>query len=81
MFATGSTAIGGTSGNGIAAGPLCADVHTYSRLMGKDEAATLHNLSSHRTVIDGLIEQHRGFVNSPGDSVLAEFASVINAVP
>ncbi len=60
---------------------LCADVHGYSRLMGEDEEATLRSLSSHRTVIDGLIEQHRGrFVNSAGDSVLAEFASVVNAV-
>src|SRR5438132_961245 len=49
--------------------------------MGEDEEATLRSLSSHRTVIDGLIEQHRGrFVNSAGDSVLAEFASVVNAV-
>ncbi len=60
---------------------LCADVHGYSRLMGENEEATLRRLSSHRTVIDGLIEQHRGrFVNSAGDSVLAEFASVVNAV-
>src|SRR5437879_4575386 len=49
--------------------------------MGEDEEATLRSLSSHRTIIDGLIEQHRGrFVNSAGDSVLAEFASVVNAV-
>src|SRR5690242_20450456 len=49
--------------------------------MGEDEEATLRSLSSHRTVIDGLIEQHRGrFVNSAGDSVLAEFVSVVNAV-
>ncbi len=60
---------------------LCADVYGYSRLMGEDEEATLGTLSSHRKVIDGLIEQHRGrFVNSAGDSVLAEFASVVNAV-
>jgi adenylate cyclase len=60
---------------------LCADVHGYSRLMGEDEEATLRSLSSHRKVIDGLIEQYRGrFVNSAGDSVLAEFASVVNAV-
>jgi len=60
---------------------LSADVHGYSRLMGEDEEATLRSLSSHRTVIDSLIEQHRGrFVNSAGDSVLAEFASVVNAV-
>src|SRR5215469_16957831 len=60
---------------------LCADVHGYSRLMGEDEEATIHNLSAHRRVIDGLIEQHHGrFVNSAGDSVLAEFASAVNAV-
>ena len=60
---------------------LCADVHGYSRLMGEDEEATLCMLSAHRKIIDGLIEQHHGrFVNSAGDSVLAEFASVVNAV-
>src|SRR5713101_4312005 len=49
--------------------------------MGEDEEATLHTLSSHRKLIDSLIEQHHGrFVNSAGDSVLAEFASVVNAV-
>jgi adenylate cyclase len=60
---------------------LCADIFGYSRLMGGDEEATLRTLSSHRKLIDSLIEQHRGrFVNSAGDSVLAEFASVVNAV-
>ncbi len=60
---------------------LCADVHGYSRLMGDDEEATFRTLSSHRRIIDGLIEQHHGrFVNSAGDSVLAEFASVVNAM-
>src|SRR5713101_5275863 len=49
--------------------------------MGDDEEATLRTLSSHRRLIDSLIEQHHGrFVNSAGDSVLAEFASVVNAV-
>ncbi len=60
---------------------LCADVFGYSRLMGENEEATLRTLSSHRKLIDSLIEQHHGrFVNSAGDSVLAEFASVVNAV-
>jgi adenylate cyclase len=60
---------------------LCADVYGYSRLMGEDEEATLRTLSSHRKIIDGLIERHHGrFVNSAGDSVLAEFASVVEAV-
>src|SRR6266852_9635522 len=60
---------------------LCADIFGYSRLMGDDEEATLRTLSSHRKLIDSLIEQHRGrFVNSAGDRVLADFASVVNAV-
>src|SRR5215831_3034998 len=60
---------------------LCADVHGYSRLMGDDEEATFRTLASHRRIIDGLIEQHHGrFVNAAGDSVLAEFASVVNGV-
>jgi adenylate cyclase len=60
---------------------LCADVHGYSRLMGGDEEATLATLTAHRKIIDNLIEQHHGrFVNSAGDSVLAEFASVVEAV-
>src|SRR5882724_4372086 len=60
---------------------LCADVHGYSRLMGEDEEATLVTLTSHRKIIDSQIENHHGrFVNSAGDSVLAEFASVVEAV-
>jgi adenylate cyclase len=60
---------------------LCADVHGYSRLMGEDEEATLRTLTVHRKVIDSSIEQHRGrFVSSAGDSVLAEFASVVEAM-
>ena len=60
---------------------LCADVQGYSRLMGENEEATVRTLSAHRRIIDGLIEQHHGrFVNSAGDSVLAEFGSVVNAV-
>jgi adenylate cyclase len=60
---------------------MCADVHGYSRLMEADEEATIRNLSAHRRTIDRLIEQHHGrFVNSAGDSALAEFASAVNAV-
>jgi len=60
---------------------LCADVYGYSRLMSDDEEATFRALASYRAVIDQLIEQYHGrFVNSAGDSVLAEFASVINAL-
>jgi adenylate cyclase len=60
---------------------LCADVYGYSRLMGQNEEATLRTLSAYRKVIDSYIENHRGrFVNSAGDSVLADFASVVEAV-
>ena len=60
---------------------LCADVYGYSRLMGADEEATLRTLSAYRGLIDHLIEDHRGrFVNSAGDSVLAEFTSLVEAV-
>jgi TolB-like protein/class 3 adenylate cyclase len=60
---------------------LCADVFGYSRLMGDNEEATLRTLTSYRKLIDGLIQHHRGrFVNSAGDSVVAEFASVVDAV-
>jgi adenylate cyclase len=60
---------------------LCADVYGYSRLMGENEEATLHTLTSHRRLIDSAIDQYHGrFVSSAGDSVLAEFASVVEAV-
>src|SRR5216683_2931132 len=60
---------------------LCADVFGYSRLMGENEEATHRTLTSHRKLIDAFVDQHHGrFVNSAGDSVLAEFASVVNAV-
>src|SRR5271155_4616675 len=60
---------------------LCADVYGYSRLMGVDEEATLVTLTAHRKIIDSSIEQRHGrFVNSAGDSVLAEFVSVVEAV-
>jgi adenylate cyclase len=60
---------------------LCADVHGYSRLMGADEAGTLAALRRHRNAIAGLVERHDGrIVNTWGDAVIAEFASVVEAV-
>jgi adenylate cyclase len=60
---------------------LCADVHGYSRLMEADEAGTLRTLRRHRTSIAGLVERHDGrIVNTWGDAVIAEFASVVEAV-
>ena len=60
---------------------LSADVVGYSRLMGVDEEATLGTLGGHREAMDGLIAAHHGrVVGTAGDSVLAEFASVVEAV-
>src|SRR4030095_15630914 len=53
----------------------------YSRLMGDDEEATIRTLTAYRAVISLLIQQHRGrVVDSPGDNLLAEFVSVVDAV-
>jgi adenylate cyclase len=58
-----------------------ADVAGYSRLMGENEAATVKTLASYRDVMASLIKQHRGrVVDSPGDNILAEFVSVVDAV-
>ncbi len=60
---------------------LAADVVGYTRLMRADEEATLKTLGEYRDVIDGLIARHEGRVFSTGgDSVLAEFGSVVEAV-
>jgi adenylate cyclase len=60
---------------------LSADAVGYSRLMGDDEAATVRTLTSYRNVISSLIKQHNGTViDSPGDNLLTEFASVVDAV-
>jgi class 3 adenylate cyclase len=60
---------------------LAADVAGYSRMMHQDEDATLATLTTHRTLIDDLITAGRGQISgTAGDSVLAEFASVVDAV-
>jgi len=60
---------------------LSADVEGYSRLMGEDEEATIRTLTSYRQVMGTLIPMHRGrVVDSPGDNLLAEFTSVVDAV-
>ena len=57
------------------------DVKGYSRLMGEDEAATVCTITVYREIMATLIQQHRGrVVDSPGDNLLAEFASVVEAV-
>src|SRR5512138_3573049 len=58
-----------------------ADVKGYSRLMGEDELATVRTLTAYREVMTARIHAHRGrVVDSPGDNLLAEFASVVDAV-
>jgi adenylate cyclase len=61
---------------------LAADVAGYSRLMSTDEVGTLARLRTHRSdLLDSAIETHRGhIVNTAGDSILAEFGSVVDAV-
>jgi adenylate cyclase len=61
---------------------LAADVAGYSRLMGADEAGTLAALKRHRAeAIDPALAAHRGrIVKTTGDGLLAEFASVVDAV-
>ena len=60
---------------------LSADVKGYSRLMGEDEEWTVRTLKVYKDVMRNLIQQHRGrVVDSPGDNVLAEFASVVDAM-
>jgi adenylate cyclase len=60
---------------------LSADVKGYSRLMGEDEVSTLNTLSSHLQRMTSIIQQHKGrVVNTAGDALLAEFASVVDAV-
>ena len=60
---------------------LSADVKGYSRLMGDDEQATVRTITAYRGIMSTLIQQYRGrVVDSPGDNLLAEFASVVDAV-
>ncbi len=60
---------------------LSADVKGYSRLMGEDEDETVRALTTRRELVTTLVQKHHGrVVDSPGDNVLAEFASVVDAV-
>jgi len=60
---------------------LSADVEGYSRLMRDDDEATVQTITTYRTAMTHLINQYRGrVVDSPGDNILAEFTSVVDAV-
>ena len=60
---------------------LSADVKGYSRLMGEDEKGTVRTLNAYKEVMTGLIQHHHGrLVDATGDNLIAEFASVVDAV-
>jgi len=60
---------------------LSADVEGYSRLMREDEETTVRTITNYRAAMAHMIEQYRGrVVDSPGDNILAEFTSVVDAV-
>ncbi|UCH91233.1 MAG: hypothetical protein JSU60_00480, partial [Nitrospirota bacterium] len=53
----------------------------YSRLMAEDEAGTIRTLTAYREQIAILVREHRGrVVDSPGDNLLAEFPTALDAV-
>ena len=60
---------------------LSADVKGYSRLMSEDEAGTIRTLTDYRRVIAESVGNHSGrVIDSPGDNLLAEFGSIVQAV-
>ena len=60
---------------------LSADVKGYSRLMEEDESFTVRTLKSRRILFSDNVRKHGGrVVNAPGDSILAEFPSIVSAV-
>ena len=60
---------------------LSADVKGYSLLMADDETFTIKTLKEYRSIMSEQIVQHSGrVVDSPGDNILADFASVVDAV-
>ncbi|MEE9402441.1 MAG: adenylate/guanylate cyclase domain-containing protein, partial [Desulfobacteria bacterium] len=60
---------------------LSADVEGYTRLMSQDEVGTIRTLTAYREAMATLIKEYKGrVVDAPGDNVLAEFASVVDAV-
>ncbi|MEN8798066.1 MAG: tetratricopeptide repeat protein [Flavobacteriaceae bacterium] len=60
---------------------LSADVKGYSRLMGDDDESTVTTITAYRENITKLTKKHQGrVVDTPGDNILAEFSSALNAV-
>jgi adenylate cyclase len=60
---------------------LSADVKGYSLLMADNEVHTIQTLKAYRSLMSDLIQQHSGrVVDNPGDNLLAEFSSAVDAV-
>jgi adenylate cyclase len=60
---------------------LSADAVGYSRLMAQDEGGTIRTITAHRKAMESCIERERGrVVDSPGDNVLAEFPTALEAL-
>ncbi|UCH21415.1 MAG: adenylate/guanylate cyclase domain-containing protein [Deltaproteobacteria bacterium] len=60
---------------------LSADVKEYSRLMSQDEKGTISTLPAYKEAMSSLIEEYKGrVVGAPGDNLLAEFGSAVDAV-
>src|SRR5262249_7766505 len=60
---------------------LAADIAGYSALMGADEARTVRDLKGHQAVVLPMVGAFAGrIIDTAGDGILAEFASVVNAV-
>ena len=58
-----------------------ADVKGYSKLMGEDDELTVNTITAYREIMSDFVKEHQGrVVDSPGDNILAEFGSTLNAV-
>ena len=60
---------------------LSADVKGYSKLMGSDDESTVNTITTYREIVSHLVDKHQGrVVDAPGDNILADFNSALNAV-
>ncbi len=60
---------------------LAADIAGYSALMGADEPRTVRDLKGHQAVVLPMVGEHGGrIIDTAGDGILAEFASVVKAL-
>lgn len=60
---------------------LSADVKGYSKLMGYDDESTVNTITAYREIVSHLVDKHQGrVVDAPGDNILVDFNSALNAV-